>query len=80
MTVDTIDAIDVSVGMSIDTVGVALGLGRTLRVLFAVGTVSLVEGEKVSRDGKRSIDNGIFGGEVGLEEVVGVGHEGTVDG
>lgn len=55
----TVNAID-TVGVPIDAVGVALRLGCTFCVLFAVGTISLIESEKVSGDRKGSIDDRIF--------------------
>lgn len=55
----TVNAID-TIGVPIDAVGIALRLECTLRVLFAVGAISFIEGEKVGGDRKGSVDDRIF--------------------
>jgi hypothetical protein len=53
---------------------------ETLRLLATERIVRLLEGVGVAGLGEGSVDLRVFGGEVGLVEVVDVGHVGSVDG
>ena len=68
MAIDTVDAIN------------AISKSRPLGELLLVSLVGVVQSAEVGGDRQGTVDNGILGREVGLEEIVGVRHEGTVHG
>ena len=68
MAVDTVDTIN------------AVGKSSPFGELLLVSLVGVVQGAEVGGDRQGTIDNGILGREVGLEEIVGVRHVGTVNG
>ena len=48
--------------------------------LLLVSLVGIVQGVEVGGDRKWTIDDRVLGREVGLEEIIGVRHKGTVNG
>jgi hypothetical protein len=84
MTIDTVHAVDVTVGVTIDAIGVAVGVAIceccSLGIFLAIAGVSIVESKEISSNGERTVDDWVLGVEAWLEEVVGVGHEGTMSG
>ena len=71
-----------SVGRMEDGVvnGVEGEVDASLGDFGAVGSVGAVKSSDVARDGQWSVDLGVFGVELGLVEIVGVGHVVSVDG
>lgn len=67
------DAVSVPISMAI---GEFLGLSG----LLVVSSVRFVEGSKESGDSEGAVDFRIFRGEVGLVEIVGVGHVSAMNG
>ena len=63
--------------------GVAIGAINTsssLSRLLLVSLVGVVQGVEVGSDRQGTIDDRILGREVGLEEIIGVRHKGSVNG